>query len=451
MFKFLKSSFEQILKYPTAIVGISIILLLVGISVYAMVSIPYERAIVLWRGDEINWRQNPKTAPPAWTNYFNELKKPESQRIFMGDENTTQVVKARDIGKNVILTYSFDFMADEFPQEMIVYFTADYEDKNPFISLLWRTPDGREIRIVDLGINAQETYRFSTDERLERRLGGVPSEIGLFADPNSPDPENPIPLKGTYQLVIDGLIFEDNSELIEAEFILHGTVHGLFGTDNIRRDIGVALLWGTPVALMFGLLASLGTGIITMIIAAVGVWFGGWVDELIQRLVEIQLVLPFLAILIMIGTFYNRSIWTMLGVTILLSIFGAGIKTYRAIFMQVKESPYIEAAQAYGASNGRIIMRYMIPRIIPLVIPNLVGSVPVFVFLEATLSVLGLGDPVLPTWGKVINDARTSAALFNGQYYWMLEPAVLLLITGLAFAMFGFALDRIFNPKLREV
>jgi peptide/nickel transport system permease protein len=88
---------------------------------------------------------------------------------------------------------------------------------------------------------------------------------------------------------------------------------------------------------------------------------------------------------------------------------------------------------------------------VPLLIPTLVSAVPSYVFLEASLALLGLGDPVLPTWGKVINDAYTNGALYQGFYYWILEPAVLLMITGLGFAMLGFALDRIFNPRLRGI
>jgi len=151
----------------------------------------------------------------------------------------------------------------------------------------------------------------------------------------------------------------------------------------------------------------------------------------------------------MIGTFYSRSIWLMLGATIALSIFGSGIVTYRSVFMQVKESPYIEAARSYGAGSGRIVFMYLLPRIIPMLIPTLVTAIPGYVFLEASLAVLGLGDPVLPTWGKIINDAQGNGALYQGLYYWVLEPAVLLMLTGLAFAMLGFSLDRIFNPRLR--
>jgi len=165
----------------------------------------------------------------------------------------------------------------------------------------------------------------------------------------------------------------------------------------------------------------------------------------------VVMMLPLLPILIMVGTFYSRSIWVILGVTILLSIFGSGIKTYRAVFMQIRESPYVEAAQAYGAGDWRIVFRYLVPRIVPMLIPNLVTLIPSYVFLEASLAVLGLGDPQLPTWGKVIQDAVANGAPYKALYYWVLEPALLLMMTGLGFAMLGFSLDRIFNPRLREM
>jgi peptide/nickel transport system permease protein len=313
------------------------------------------------------------------------------------------------------------------------------------VSLTWQTPDGREIRVADFSIGGSGTYRLSQDEKLQRRLDGQLPHVGLFADP---DAEEPTAVQGTYTLEVVGLTFEEGSDL-DAEMVIYGQVHGAAGTDHLRRDLMVALLWGTPIALSFGLLAAVGTTVTTMVIAAIGVWLGGWVDELIQRITEVNLILPLLPILIMVGTFYSRSIWLMLGVIIILSIFGAGIKTYRAVFLQVKESPYIEAARAYGAGNGRIIMRYLVPRIVPLLVPQLVILVPTFVFIEASLAVLGLGDPSLPTWGKVMNEAYAGGALYQGLYYWVLEPAVLLMLTGLAFALVGFSLDRIFNPRLR--
>lgn len=201
----------------------------------------------------------------------------------------------------------------------------------------------------------------------------------------------------------------------------------------------------------FGLLAAVGSTLSTLVIAALGVWYGRSVDGAIQRITEVNLILPVLPILIMIGTLYSRSIWVILGVIILLSIFGSGIKTYRALFLQVKEAPYIDAARAYGVGNMRAVLQYMVPRAVPVLVPQFVTLIPSFVFLEATLAVIGLGDPVLPTWGKVLDDAYRSGALFVGYYYWVLQPAVLLMLSGIGFTMLGFALDRVFNPRLREI
>ena len=445
----LKNSIRDLLRYPSAILGSVILLFLLAVSVYALVTIPYSEAVRLWRGGEDVWYQNPKYAAPAWFNIFYSKKEPVSfsVRTTDGSMSKTTTPSSDPEISTVDITYSFDYAYDGVPQELMIYFTSQYKEKFTFVSVSWIIPDGRTIRIADMAANSKLTYRFSQDQKLQKRLKTEDVMQAIFADPNSP---TQAPLKGQYQLVINATTFEKDAT-IDAEFVLHGELFGAAGTDKYRRDLLLPLLYGTPIALAFGLLAALGTSLLTMVIAAAGTWYGGWVDELIQRITEVNLVLPFLAILIMVGTFYSRSIWLMLGVTILLSIFSGSIKTYRAIFIQSKESSYIEAARAYGASSSRIIFSYLIPRMVPLLIPALVSAVPSFVFLEASLAVLGLGDPILPTWGKVINDAFGDGALYQGRYYWVLEPAILLMITGFGFAMLGFALDRVFNPRLRDI
>ena len=446
----LKSQFRNLLQYPSAIAGLIVIAFLVGVSVYTMATIPYSEAIRMWRGGDEVWRAYPRNVPPAWVNYFSSVKR--SNTIIMDsadpDDEVERSERETSSGKDITYTYTFEYDYDTFPQDLSIFFTSSYEELQPFVSITWLTPDGREIRIGDVSVRRAETYRITQDTRLQRRLRGQPSvQQGLFVDPDS-DP--PMPLEGESQLKIEATLFESEGD-VQAMFVSYGDVYGIAGTDHRRRDLSLALMWGTPIALAFGLVGALGTSIITMIIAAVGVWHGGIVDAIIQRITQVNLILPTLPILIMVATFYSRSIWVVLGVIILLSIFGAGILSYRAIFLQVKESSYIEAALAYGSSSWRIVLRYMIPRIIPLLIPGLVIGIPAFVFLEATLAILGLGDPVLPTWGKVIQDAQTQGALYNGFYYWVLEPAALLMLTGLGFSMLGFALDRIFNPRLRGV
>lgn len=446
----LRSRFQELRKYPSAILGGAIILALLALAIYTVIAIPYSEATRLWRGGESVWEDYPRNAQPVWTNLFRDENLAASIILNSTDEDPrveTSVEQISETTTEHIITFTFDFNYDRFPDDIILFVNGTFDRKKPYVDLTWITPDGREVPAGDFEATANYSFRFRQARLLERRLGISP-EIGMFADPESVEADAPVTLKGPYQLVVTGLTFEPESA-ITAKLVVHGDVYGLFGTDHRRRDLTIPILWGTPIALTFGLLAAVGTSVLTMIIAAVGVWYGGWIDSLIQRLTEVNLIMPLLPILILVGTFYSRSIWLMLGVVILLSIFGTGIKIYRATFLQVREAPFIEAARAYGASDIRIIFKYLIPRIIPLLIPQLVTLVPSFVFLEASLAVLGLGDPVLPTWGKVIDDARANGALFSGYYYWMLEPALLLMLVGLGFSMLGFALDRVFNPRLR--
>lgn len=444
----LLKSLGEIGRYPSALIGLGFIVLMIVISIITLFAIPYSEAIRLWRGGEDIWYNSPKTAAPKWVNWFREDKLPETLLFNSADEDYPKTYEV--IGEattEISWSYVFDYEYDTFPDELSLFFNTQFSEKLPHVELTWLTPDGREIRVATIAAEHKKSYRVSQDTKLQRRLRSDSPQVALFADPNGSE-ENPVPLKGTYELRVNAIVFEENSD-VDAEFVMFGQVSGWAGTDHRRRDLSIALLWGTPIALAFGLLAAVGTTVTTMIISAIGVWFGGWVDEIIQRITEVNLILPVLPILIMVGTFYSRSLWLILGVIILLSIFGGGIKTYRAIFLQVKESPYIEAAQAYGAGNFRIIFSYLIPRIIPLLLPQFVTLVPAFVFYEAALAVLGLGDPILPTWGKVINDASVNGALHVGQFYWVLEPSFLLMLTGLAFAMVGYSLDRVFNPRLR--
>jgi peptide/nickel transport system permease protein len=441
-------SLKEILRYPSALAGAIIILILVAISIYTVITIPYNKAITLWRGAEADWYRNPKLAGPVWFNWFRGENEKLPETLDLTVDSPGVIKKEQVAGSTTILNYTFSipYNYNIFIDDFVIYFYSNYQVKAPFISLSWITPDGTKTRLTNFAVQGTSyAYRPALDNALAQKLDGVAPEIALFAGPKF---DSKTPIKGTYQLLIEGATFEKDSTY-KPEVLLYGKLAGWAGTDNLRRDIGLALLWGTPIALIFGLLAAVGTSLSQLIIAAVSTWFGGWVDTLIQRITEVNLVLPFLPILIMVGTLYNRSLPVILICVILLSLFGQGVKTYRAVFLQVKESPYIEAARSYGASNVRIIFSYMIPRLIPLLIPQFITQVPGYVFLEASLAVLGLGDPSLPTWGKLIDDAYVYGALFQGWYYWVLEPSVLLMVTGLAFASVGYALDRIFNPRLR--
>jgi len=451
----------ELRKFPSAVFGFAIILLLVLGSLYAVIELPYNKIGNEWGKTILTGKPlAPKLAQPAWINIFRSEDLLSTMILDSEEGGAQRIEKLMDDGtKQITLLYTFDYNYADFPSEMTLYLDGTFEVKKPFASMTWTTPDGRVFNLNGVAVESGVIYDFeeyiparrivSKNENWEKwfnfsRISPTPFHYILFADPDS---NTPSLVKGTYQLRIDGLTFEEDSD-IQAEFVMLGSVYGFSGTDNSRRDLSVPLFWGMPFALIIGLVGSLSTTVLSMIIAATGVWFGGWVDNLIQRLTDINLILPVLAMSVLASAFLGINIWVILSVIVLLNVFGTPTKNFRAAFLQIKDASYIEAARSYGASNGRIIMKYMVPRIIPVLVPQLIILIPSFVFLEATLGLFNINSG-LPTWGTVIFQALTKGALY-GSKYWVLQPLALLLITGVAFALLGSALERILNPRLLD-
>jgi peptide/nickel transport system permease protein len=456
-----KAVFREIFRYPSAIFGMVVILILIIGSLYAVIAYPYTELGSNWYTNSVSGKiSSPRVAKPAWTNILRKVTLPPMIIQNSRDGTAVKTFETGASGLNYLtITYTFNYTYGDFPQGILIYFDPEFTIKQPFAVLTWITPDGREFEIGKMGTPLDSNYTIMDSTYIHKALTANPSWKNwyddtstyptpavnlLFADPSR---DTPVILPGTYSLRIDGITFEKDSDL-DAEMVLIGQVYGVAGTDYNRRDLLVPLLWGMPFALIFGLLGACVTTVLSMALAATGVWFGGWVDDLIQRLVEANMILPVIGIAVLIYSYFNVSIWTLLWIVVLLNVFGSPIKSFRAALLQVKDSLYIEAAKAYGASNGRIIFRYLVPRIIPTLIPQLVILIPSYVFLEATLGIFNVYS-MYPTWGRIIYEALRYGGSY-GSGYWVLEPICMLLLTGLAFSMLGFALERILNPRILE-
>lgn len=439
---------RNIFKYPMATVGLILIIFLMIVAVTTVIAIPYDEAVAYWRGEgAIN---TPRLARPAWTNFFRREKWPESV-YFDSLEDTEGVIRAKErviINENMTdirMTFVFDYDADIFPEDLSLYFKAEYDEKRPFMTIMMIKPDGQEMEIESSSITDGVWYYITQKKDALYGQSEISSVHLAFGDEATDYTQT---LKGRYELQVLAIVFEEEAN-VDVEGVLYGKVFGLFGTDSQRRDLTTAMLWGTPIALAFGIIGATLTTLSTIFIAAISAWYGGWLDELLQRITELNITIPGLAMAILIYMLYSKSIFAILAIMIVMNIFGNSLKEYRAMFLQFKETPYIEAAKSYGASNWRIVFKYLLPRIIQVMVPQLVIAVPSFVFLEATLAYLGVTTPYLPTWGKVISQALYSGAYW-GHYFWVLEPVLLVMITGLAFAFVGFALEQILNPRLRS-
>ena len=459
--------FKELRKYPSAVAGMVILAVFVFLAIYAVIAIPYQQAVELWRGSG-PWVESPVRAAPLWYDWFVSGRLPRTFVVTLEDEGVTVTEESLGGGmKRLTVMMPFDYEYDGFPKELQLRHDWTFSTgQRPEVSVYWHRPDGETVDLIPtldfLGRDDFPVYYISMNKALQAHLGEIanpgmrnpfiePAQAVFSKDSTALGRGEPlVPLHGRYACEINAVMAEE-VELNEVRVRVYGQVHGWAGTDHQRRELYVALLWGAPIGLMFGLLAAVGAQLSTFILGGIGTWLGGRVDATFQKLTELTMILPNLAILIMIAHFFEPSIFMVLGIVILLNVFSASYMVYRSIILQVKESSYIEAAQAYGARGVRIIFRYILPRMAPMLLPQFVIIVPSFVFLEASLAVLGLGDPFIPTWGKLLNDAFTSGALMTGHLYWVLQPALLLMCIGFGFAMVGYSLDRVVNPKLRSL
>ena len=141
----LRNTLRELGNYPSAIFGLVIVLVLLGISAYTVITIPYDEAIRLWRGGEDVWYNYPKTAAPIWLNLFGGKARPETIVLSSEDEAAGKGTEAiTEEMTDITWAYRFDYPYDDFPQELSLFFKAQYDQKAPHIALTWLTPDGRE-------------------------------------------------------------------------------------------------------------------------------------------------------------------------------------------------------------------------------------------------------------------------------------------------------------------
>jgi len=257
------------------------------------------------------------------------------------------------------------------------------------------------------------------------------------------------PLKGNYIFSINMYGVNSETEIHESKLIIGGKAFGIMGTDELRRDLAIGLLWGTPLALFIGLVVSIASVVSGLLYGVYAGYKGKKTDETMMRFNDVIYALPALPFLIILSVTISNSIFVMVG---FLMIFGwVGIaKVARSMSLQIKTRGYVDAANMMGQKDSKIILKHIVPQLLPYAFASIAISVPAAITTEAGLSFLGLGDPSFPTWGQILHDANTFGAAARGMWWWIMPPGVMIAITGLAFVFIGNALDAIVNPKLKR-
>ncbi|MFP1816091.1 ABC transporter permease [Lonsdalea quercina] len=216
------------------------------------------------------------------------------------------------------------------------------------------------------------------------------------------------------------------------------------GTDDIGRDVLSRMVWGAQASLMAGVI-SVAIAVLTGVpFGLISGYFGGWVDQVISRVTEAFLAMPFLIMAIALAAFLGPSLTNAM-IAIGLSAMPIFIRLTRSQVLAVKTEDYIEGARSIGLGHGDILLRYILPNILPPIIVQATLTVATAIIAEASLSFLGLGQQApAPSWGSMLNVAKN----FLTQAPWMaLWPGTAIFLVVIGFNLLGDGLRDALDPR----
>jgi len=441
-------------KNKIGLVGIGILVILFAMSAVAVVTIPLE-TFKGWN-DPASWLAFPKSALPAWVNFFLVEKIPEHM-ILQNPQVVSQNVGEIFLTRNI---FSVDYNYDKFPSDFIYEYTAKYTG-SPLLQIWVVRPDGKELQLISTSLPQSKTetsyhgFIFSTDDSMIKNLRKnqdnfmFPINSLLAQDVVFSRTDDNKVLNGHYVFKINLYSVNSKPSLESSKFILGGKVYGLIGTDELRRNLAVGLLWGTPLALFIGITVAIGSVVIGLIYGVFAGYKGKKTDESLMRFNDVIYAMPALPLLIILAVTIGNSILLIVGFLVIFGWVGIA-KVSRSMALQIKTLQYVEAAKIMGQKDSKIIFKHILPQLLPYAFASIAISVPAAITTEAGLSFLGLGDPTFPTWGQILHDANTYGAAARGLWWWILPPGIMIAVTGLAFVFIGHAMDVIVNPRLKR-
>jgi len=510
----LRSSFKEVWSYNLGKVSVLIIGFMVLASIYSLLSLPPDFPQMWKATDRPPWTLNPKQGYPVWVKYlgvpvaetvsYEKVRLQEARIVVPRDprdcpprdldrvlpefNKSLGLKPSCPLGYTEVYRVSYTLAGEVFPQDVVIVLKAMASEKVNLTSvsvipMVFTTrPDGVTL------------YTFEGKYTLERLVAGIEIKMrcDLFAPRyieyyrlnttvdslctllNRPIFGEPLdvrasgfkPITGEYQvtlaLLYTGVEPRDIERLIRNGDVsvspsirVIGNSYGLLGTDTKGRDLFQGLLYGFPVALIIGLSVAFAVVAIGLVLGVISGYFGGRVDEVIQRLVDVIVNIPLLPLLVLVGVAIQTGGWTgWPALTIIMAVlvafsWGGVTIIVRSMTLSIKAEPYIEAAKALGASTWRIVFRHIIPQIVPYATAVLVFSVPGAIIAEAGLSVLGI-DHGLPTWGRILADAQAERGVAYAMWWWVLPPGLMLGLFSFAFVALGFTLETIVEPRLRR-
>jgi peptide/nickel transport system permease protein len=224
-----------------------------------------------------------------------------------------------------------------------------------------------------------------------------------------------------------------------------------FGTDQNGVDVLDRVMKGSLASLTIGFTAMAVSMALGALVGLASGYWGGWRDEVIMRINDVFLSIPWLVLMIVIAAILaTQSIWAVV-LVIGLTGWSTTARIVRSQVLSLKSRQFVERAKAIGSSEWHIIRRHIFPNVVPLLFANGILTIAVSILSESTLSFLGLGPQDVDTWGRILEDAyNQGSATIPSQNLFIIMPGLAIVVVVLGFTFIGYAMDEVLNPKLRK-
>ena len=213
-----------------------------------------------------------------------------------------------------------------------------------------------------------------------------------------------------------------------------------FGTNDIGQDIFSELIYSTRISLFVGFFAAFVSVAIGTLVGLFSGYLRGAADEVLMGTTDIVLIIPALPLMIILAAHTSPSIWNII-IVIGALWWTSTARVVRSRVLQLREMPFVEAARSLGAGDGYIVFKHILPNTLQVILTKFILAVAGAMLTEASLSFLGLGDPLQKSWGMMLNYAFSRGGFINGYWWWYLPPGICISLAVLSFVLIGFGLE----------
>lgn len=227
------------------------------------------------------------------------------------------------------------------------------------------------------------------------------------------------------------------------------SAHYLLGTDESGRSVLALAIWGTRASLSVGVVATALTVVLGSTVGLLAGHYEGWFGSALMHVTNWFIALPSLPLAISLSAVLGQGS-ASITIAIAVTSWTSTARLVRAQTLTVEARPFVERARALGASNTQIVVRQVLPNVMPLILVSSTLTVASAILSEATLTFLGLGDPTSVSWGSMLDSAFSRGAVTAEAWWYLLTPGVAILVVVLGFTLTGRAVEHVLNPRMMK-